>query len=80
MAKETAIKLSEDFKIWLDSVGRKGETYEDVIKAIIFKLPPEKFEEMLKKHDPRTRRMLQIKILRHHVQPMHANDNVYQLC
>jgi len=34
----------------LDSVGRKGETYEDVIKAIIFKLPPEKFEELLKKH------------------------------
>jgi len=49
MAKETAIKLSEDFKRWLDSVGRKGETYEDVIKAIIFKLPPEKFEELLKK-------------------------------
>ena len=50
MAKETAIKLSEDFKKWLDSVGRKGETYEDVIKSIIFKLPPEKFEELLKKH------------------------------
>lgn len=50
MAKETAIKLSEDFKRWLDSVGRKGETYEDVIKAIIFELPPEKFEELLKKH------------------------------
>ena len=50
MAKETAIKLSEDFKSWLDSVGRKGETYEDVIKSIIFKLPPEKFEDLLKKH------------------------------
>lgn len=50
MVKETAIKLSEDFKRWLDTVGRKGETYEDVIKAIIFKLPPEKFEELLKKH------------------------------
>jgi mRNA-degrading endonuclease YafQ of YafQ-DinJ toxin-antitoxin module len=50
MAKETAIKLSKDFKRWLDSVGRKGETYEDVIKAIIFNLPPEKFEEQLKKH------------------------------
>jgi len=49
MAKETAIKLSEDFKKWLDSVGKKGETYEDVIKSIIFKLPPEKFEELLKK-------------------------------
>lgn len=50
MTKETAIKLSEDFKRWLDSVGRKGETYEDVIKSIIFKLHPEKFEELLKKH------------------------------
>lgn len=50
MVKETAIKLSEDFKIWLDSVGRKGETYEDVIKSIIFKLPPEKFEELLKQN------------------------------
>jgi len=50
MAKETAIKLSEDFKRWLDSVGKKGETYEDVIKAIIFKLPSEKFETLLKKH------------------------------
>jgi len=50
MAKETAIKLSEDFKRWLDSVGRKGETYEDVIKSIIFKLPPEKFEELLKQN------------------------------
>ncbi len=50
MAKETAIKLSEDFKMWLDSVGRKGETYEDIIKLVIFKLPPEKFEELLKKH------------------------------
>tara|TARA_Y100000310_G_C20454104_1_gene702196 strand:- start:167 stop:373 length:207 start_codon:yes stop_codon:yes gene_type:complete len=50
MAKETAIKLSEDFKKWLDSMGRKGETYEDVIKSIIFKLPPEKFEDLLKKN------------------------------
>jgi len=50
MAKETAIKLSDDFKIWLNSVSRKGETYEDVIKALIFKLPPTKFEEMLKEH------------------------------
>ncbi len=50
MKKETAIKLSEDFKMWLGSVGKKGETYEDVIKAAIFKLPPEKFEELLKKH------------------------------
>ena len=50
MAKETAIKLSEDFKEWLNSVGKKGESYEDVIKSIIFKLPPEKFEELLKKN------------------------------
>ncbi len=50
MAKETAIKLSESFKKWLESVGRKGETYEDVIKSIIFKLPPEKFEELLKQN------------------------------
>jgi hypothetical protein len=49
MVKETAIKLSEDFKKWLDSVGKKGETYEDIIKYIIFKLPPEEFEELLKK-------------------------------
>ena len=50
MAKETTIKLTEDFKKWLNSVGKKGETYEDVIKSIIFKLSPEKFEELLKKH------------------------------
>ncbi len=50
MAKETAIKISKEFKIWLDSVGKKGETYEDVIKSIIFKLPPEKFEELLKQN------------------------------
>ena len=50
MVKETTIKLSADFKRWLDSVGRKGNTYEDIIKSIIFKLPPEKFEELLKKH------------------------------
>ncbi len=50
MVKETTIKLSADFKRWLNSVGRKGDTYEDIIKAIIFKLPPEKFEELLKKH------------------------------
>lgn len=35
MVKETAIKLSRDFKSLLDSVGRKGETYEDVIKRLI---------------------------------------------
>ncbi len=50
MVKETAIKLSEDFKRWLDLMGKKGETYEDVIKSIIFKLPPEKFEELLKQN------------------------------
>ena len=50
MVKETAIKLSEDFKMWLDSVGKKGETYEDIIKLIIFKLSPEKFEELLKQN------------------------------
>jgi len=50
MVKETTIKLSADFKRWLDSVGQKGDTYEDIIKSIIFKLPPEEFEELLKKH------------------------------
>jgi len=50
MVKETAIKLSEDFKRWLDSIGRKRETYEDVIRSIIFKLPPEKIEELLKQN------------------------------
>ncbi len=50
MVKEAAIKLSEDFKRWLDSVGKKGETYEDVIKSIIFKIPPEKFEELLRQN------------------------------
>jgi len=50
MTKETAIKLSADFKRWLDSVGIKGETYEDVIIKLIFKLPPEELEKRLKKH------------------------------
>jgi hypothetical protein len=50
MQKETAIKLSEDFKRWLNSVGKKGETYEDVIKELIFKMPPEKLEELLKQN------------------------------
>ncbi|MEK6913291.1 MAG: hypothetical protein AABW47_01315 [Nanoarchaeota archaeon] len=50
MAKETAIKLSEDFKKWLGSMGKKGETYEDIIKSIIFKLSPEKVEELLKQN------------------------------
>jgi len=50
MVKETTIKLSIDFKRWLESWGGKGQTYEDVIKSIIFELPPEKIEELLKKH------------------------------
>ena len=39
MVKETTIKLSADFKRWLDSVGRKGDTYEDIIKSIILYVP-----------------------------------------
>lgn len=33
--KETTIKLSKEFKRLLDSQGKKGETYEDIIIRLI---------------------------------------------
>jgi hypothetical protein len=31
----TTIKITREFKNYLESVGQKGETYEDVIKRLI---------------------------------------------
>jgi len=35
MVMDTLIKLDSEFKKWLASKGKKGETYQDVIKRLI---------------------------------------------
>ncbi len=35
MAKTTTIQISKEFKDYLDSVGKKNETYEEVLKRLI---------------------------------------------
>jgi len=34
---ETTIKLDKNFKEWLKNHGKKGETYQDIIKRLIKK-------------------------------------------
>lgn len=42
MAKQTSISVSKEFHEWLKSKGRKGESYEDIIKRM---LKPEFLQE-----------------------------------
>jgi len=44
----TTIKLKKDFKNFLDTLGDKGQTYQDILIEAIFRLPTDKFEKMLK--------------------------------
>lgn len=32
---DTTIKLDKKFKKWLENKGKKGETYQDIIKRLI---------------------------------------------
>lgn len=32
---DTTISISEDFHVWLKNKGKKGESYEDVIKKLL---------------------------------------------
>lgn len=34
---DTTIKLNREFKEWLKKKGKKGETYQDIIKRLIKK-------------------------------------------
>lgn len=47
---ETTIKLKKDFVRWLKTMGKKGESYQDVILKIIFKTSPKRIEELLKQN------------------------------
>jgi len=42
MKKETTIKISKSFKDILAGIGKKGETYEDIIKV--------RFEDLIEKN------------------------------
>jgi hypothetical protein len=33
--ERTSIQVSKDFKNWLESKGKKGESYEDIIKRLL---------------------------------------------
>jgi len=35
MADRTSIQISKKFKDWLESKGKKGESYEDIIKRLL---------------------------------------------
>jgi hypothetical protein len=47
--ESTTIKLKKDFKRFLDTMGDKGQSYQDILIEAIFKLPAEEIEERLKK-------------------------------
>lgn len=50
MDKITTIQLKEDFVRWLKTMGKKGESYQDVILKILFRQSPERIEELLRRN------------------------------
>lgn len=44
LKQNPAIKLTPEFKKWLDQQGHKGETYEDIIKRLCFKFKKKECE------------------------------------
>ena len=50
MDKDTTIKLKKDFVKWLKTMGKKGESYQDIILKAIFEVKSERIEELLRQN------------------------------
>ena len=45
VTKYTTIKVTKDFRDWLESKGKKGETFQELIKRLIIKRSKKQYDK-----------------------------------